>query len=603
MTQFRSAADAGDADLPPVLRSLRRMLRLAYEAEPKLLVVSFVIMSVSWLPEALGALWLKFLVDGVVDDDPDRIRWAAAGLAAAAAAGWLLRTIGGRVEMRFRDRATIELEAHVATLQGSIAVLEHHERPLYLDRLQLLREQVFLLNHLYPSLMSTVGSMGRLLIAVLLLMSVHASLVVLVLFAVPTVVASAKRAAVERKVEEHASPHRRLARHLFELATSPGPAKELRVGGLGPRVRDLREQAWQEWFHEVAHERRVSAAWYAAAWTLFGAAYVGAVVFVATGLDSPPGDVVLVLTAGAGLSRYVGVTVGQVEFLRWTLDASQRLVWLEGLADAHRHAEPARAPEALQDAIRFEGVSFAYPGTDRVVLDDVQLTMPAGSVVALVGENGAGKTTLVKLLCRFYDPTLGRITVDGVDLARIEPDEWRARLSGSFQDYFRFEYPFQRSVGVGDLERADDRDAVLVAAGRGGASDVVERLPQGTDTQLGVTWSGGVELSVGQWQKVALARGFMRDRPLVCVLDEPTAALDAETEHELFERFAAASRDASGDGRITVLVSHRFSTVRMADLIVVVDEAGIAEQGSHDELMAAGGLYAELYRTQAAGYR
>jgi ATP-binding cassette subfamily B protein len=603
VSSFRSAADAGDADLPPVLRSLRRMMRLAYEAEPRLLVVSFVVMSLAWLPEALGALWLKYLVDGVVDDDPGRIRWAAAGLAAAAAAGWLLRTIGGRVEMRFRDRATIELEAHVARLQGTIAVLEHHERPQYLDRLQLLREQVFLLNHLYPSLMSTIGSVGRLLIAVLLLMSVSPVLVVLVLFAVPTVVASAKRAAVERKVEEQASPYRRRARHLFELATAPGPAKELRVGELGPRVRDLRRASWQAWFDEVARERRISAAWYAAAWTVFGLGYVGAVVFVATVLDAGAGDVVLVLTAGAGLSRFVGVTVGQVEFLRWTLDASQRLVWLEGLAAAHDLEVPVDAPATLHDAMRFEGVSFAYPGTDRLVLRDVDLEVPAGSVVALVGENGAGKTTLVKLLCRFYDPTEGRITVDGTDLARIAPEDWRTRLSGSFQDYFRFEYPFQRSVGVGDLDRAEDREAVLVAAGRGGATDVVERLPNGTDTQLGVTWSGGVELSVGQWQKVALSRGFMRDRPLVCVLDEPTAALDAETEHTLFEGFAAASRAAASDGRITVLVSHRFSTVRMADLIVVVDDACIAEQGSHEQLMAAGGLYAELYETQAAGYR
>jgi ATP-binding cassette subfamily B protein len=603
MSSYRSAADADDGDLPPVLRSLRRLLRIAYDAEPRLLVASFLLMSIAWLPEALGALWLKHLVDGVLEDRPGQVRWAAAGLAAAAAAGWLLRTIGGRVEARFRDRATVELEAHVARLQGTIAVLEHHERPQYLDRLQLLREQVFLLNHLYPSLMSTTGSVGRLAIAVGLLVSVHPALVVLVLFAVPSVVASARRAAVERDVEERSSHHRRLARHLFELATEAGPAKELRVGALGPRMRELRREAWLAWYGEVARARRASAAWYAASWTIFGIGYVGSVVFVASGIDAPPGDVLLVLAAGAGLSRYVGVTVGQVEFLRWTLDASQRLVWLEGLAATHAVDAPVDAPERLEDAIRFEDVAFAYPGTDRLVLEGVDLTLPAGSVVALVGENGAGKTTLVKLLCRFYDPTSGRVTVDGTDLARIAPGGWRERLSGSFQDFFRFEYAFRRSVGVGDLARADDREAVLVAAGRGGATDVVDRLPSGIDTQLGVTWEGGVELSVGQWQKVALARGFMRDRPLVCVLDEPTAALDAETEHALFERFAAASRVAAVDGRITLLVSHRFSTVRMADLIVVVDGNRIAEQGTHDQLMAAGGLYAELYETQAAGYR
>jgi ATP-binding cassette subfamily B protein len=600
---LRSATTAGDTDLPGAGRSLRRLLRLAYDVEPRLLVVSFVIMSVAWLPDALGALWLKELVDGAVDGDASAIRWASAGLALAAAGGWLLRTIGSRVEMRFRDRATIELEAHVARLQGTIAVLEHHERPLYLDRLQLLREQVFLLNHLYPTLMGVLGSTGRLVIAVALLASVHPALVTLVLLAVPTVVASSKRAAVERAVEERTSHHRRLARHLFELATEAGPAKELRVGDLGPQLHERRRRAWQSWYDEVAAARWTSAAWYAAAWTVFALGYVGAVVFVAAGIEAPPGDVVLVLSAGAGLSRYVGVTVGQVEFLRWTLDASQRLVWLEELADAHAQEVAVDAPERLTDAVRFEGVDFAYPGTDRLVLRDVDLTIPAGSVVALVGENGAGKTTLVKLLCRFYDPTAGRITVDGTDLSRIDPRQWRERLSGAFQDFFRFEYPFGRSVGIGDLGRAHDRDAVLAAARRGGATDVLERLPAGVDTQLGVTWDGGVELSVGQWQKVALARGFMRDRPLVCVLDEPTAALDAETEHALFERFAAASRAAAGDGRITVLVSHRFSTVRMADLIVVVEGNRVAELGSHDELLAAGGTYAELYETQAAGYR
>jgi ATP-binding cassette, subfamily B, bacterial len=220
-----------------------------------------------------------------------------------------------------------------------------------------------------------------------------------------------------------------------------------------------------------------------------------------------------------------------------------------------------------------------------------------------VGENGAGKTTLVKLLCRFYDPTEGRITVDGVDLKHMPAREWRDRLSGAFQDFFRFEYDAQRSVGVGQLDRADDKVAVGAAVARAGADDVVARMPLGLDTQLGPTWNEGMELSIGQWQKLALARGFMRDDPLLCVLDEPTAALDAETEHSLFERFAAASRIASDDGRITVLVSHRFSTVRMADQIVVLEGTRVAESGTHDELMARGGLYAELYVMQAAAYR
>lgn len=224
-------------------------------------------------------------------------------------------------------------------------------------------------------------------------------------------------------------------------------------------------------------------------------------------------------------------------------------------------------------------------------------------MIAVVGDNGAGKSTLMKLLSRFYAPSAGRITVDGVDLQRLPAEQWRRRLAGAYQDFFNFELPAVHSVGVGDLVRSDDRSAVSRAVHRSGAVDVVDRLPAGLDTQLGPTWDGGVELSFGQWQKIALARGFMREDTLLQVLDEPTAALDAETEHALFESFVAQARRTEGRGRITLLVSHRFSTVRMADLILVLQGSRLVEVGSHQELMAAGGPYAELYGIQAAGYR
>jgi ATP-binding cassette subfamily B protein len=239
-----------------------------------------------------------------------------------------------------------------------------------------------------------------------------------------------------------------------------------------------------------------------------------------------------------------------------------------------------------------------------VVLDDVSLTLPAGSVVAIVGENGAGKTTLVKLLAKMYEPSSGSIWLDDTPLARVPAGEWRARLAGAFQDFFRFEFRAGHTVGLGDVLRMDNEPAVMTAVDRAGAADVVVRLTSGLDTQLGPTWPGGVELSFGQWQKLALARGFMRDEPLLLVLDEPTAALDAETEHALFERYAAAAHGntGTGNGRITILISHRFSTVRMADLIVVLDGARLVEVGTHKELMAKRGQYAELYSIQAAAY-
>src|SRR5213078_2994597 len=285
------------------------------------------------------------------------------------------------------------------------------------------------------------------------------------------------------------------------------------------------------------------------------------------------------------------------------MDGSRRLAWLEDYAASLASHADRPVPGALARGIRLEGVSFAYPATSRLVLDDVSVTLPAGAIVAIVGENGAGKTTLVKLLAKMYEPTSGSILVDETPLARMRADEWRARLAGAFQDFFRFEFRARHTVGLGDVPRMDDEAAVIGAVDRAGASDVIARLASGLDTQLGPTWPGGVEVSFGQWQKLALARGFMRERPLLLVLDEPTAALDAETEHALFERYAAAAGHDGADGRITLLVSHRFSTVRMASLIVVLDGARLVEMGSHDALMAHGGQYSQLYGIQAAAYR
>jgi ATP-binding cassette subfamily B protein len=333
---------------------------------------------------------------------------------------------------------------------------------------------------------------------------------------------------------------------------------------------------------------------------------VAAIVFVAAGLDAPAGNTLLVVAAGSRLSQYLAATVGEVGFLRgiW-VDSSRRLAWLEDYAASQLMNADQAVPDRLTKGLRFDHVSFRYPGTERFVLDDVDLVLPAGRVIAIVGENGAGKSTLVKLIARMYEPTSGHITADGVDIARMPVPGWRARLAGAFQDFFRYELRAITSVGVGDVARHDDAAAVGRAVDSAGATEMVDHLPRGLETQLGAGWHEGSEVSFGQWQKLALARGFMRDDPLVQVLDEPTAALDAETEHELFEGFASAARggEARDDGRITIFVSHRFSTVRMADVIVVLDGARVVEMGSHDELMATNGQYAELYTIQAGAYR
>ena len=604
MTSSEAPARAEDRleALPPALPSMWRVTKLGYRHEPGLLVAAFTLTVLGAVPDALIALWLKLLGQGVVAADRTLLLVACLGLAASSAATWFLRVVSARVTRRFRDRVTIALESHVARLQASVPTIAHQERPVLLDRLSVLRDEIFVLDHLYMSMFTTAGWVLRLAVTVGLLVSIHPALALLAVAALPTVLTSTWRPGVERAVQESVAVHQRLARHLFATATTAPPGKEVRVTGTGPRLAAQRREAWERMYRPMAHARTVSAAWHAAGWAVFGFGYVGAVVFVASGLRAGAGSVLLVLAAGARLSAYIGATVGEIGFLRgiW-MDGSQRLAWLEDYAAAFDEAADADPPARLQRGIRFEHVSFAYPGTDRRVLDDVTLDLPAGSVVAVVGENGAGKSTLVKLLAKLYTPDEGAITVDGVPLARLRTEAWRSRLAGAFQDFFRFELRASASVGVGDLPRVDDPAAVGGAVERAGAADVVDRLPAGLGTQLGPAWPDGVEVSFGQWQKVALARGFMRDDPLVLVLDEPTAALDAETEHALFERYAQASTGA--DGRVTILVSHRFSTVRMADLIVVLDGARVAEVGSHAELMARGGPYSELYAIQAAAYR
>ena len=602
MPSLDGKATPTDDDLPPALSSMWRLCKLGYQHEPALMFVAFALSLLSALPDALLALWFKLLAEGVLQHHRGTVRIALGGLALSGVATWFLRTVSTRVQRRFRDRVTIALESHVARLQASVVTIAHQERPDYLDRLSVLRDQVFVLDHMYMSVFSTAGWILRLGVTVVLLASISPVLVLLALFALPPVLTSSWRPAVERIAQERVASFDRLARHLFMTATTAPPGKEVRVTGIGPDLAVDRRQAWERYYGPISASRWGSAVWHALAWAVFGLAYTGAVILVASGFHRRSPDVLLVLAAGSRLSAYIGATVGEIGFLRgiW-MDGARRLAWLEDYAAAVGAAADLPVPERIDEGIRLERVSFSYPGSSRKVLEDVDLSLPAGVVVALVGDNGAGKTTLVKLLSKLYEPTEGRILVDGAELRRMPADEWRARLSGAYQDFFRFEFHARQSVGVGDVPRIDHEPAVVAAVDRAGATDVIDGLAAGLDTQLGPTWPEGVEVSFGQWQKLALARGFMRDEPLLLVLDEPTAALDAETEHALFERYAAAVRGATG--RITVLVSHRFSTVRMADLIVVLDGARVAEVGSHEELMARGGQYAELYAIQAAAYQ
>jgi ATP-binding cassette subfamily B protein len=592
------------ADLPPAVPSMWRLCRLGFRHEPRLMAAAVALSQLEALPDALLALWFMLLGLGVTEGRPGLVAGAALGLGLSATATWFLRTVSTRVQRRFRDKVTIALEAHVARLQATVATIAHHERPEYLDRLSVLRDQVFVLDHMYMSLFATGGWVLRVAVTLVLLASVHPALLLLGAFALPAAWTATWRPKFENAAQERRAQPHRLAAHFFATLTTAPPGKEVRVTGNAAELAARRREAWELGYRPVAAARRASAAWHAAAWAVFGLGYAGGIVFVSAGLGAPAPAVLLVLAAGARLSSYVSATVAELGFLRgFWMDGARRLAWLENYAaslDAGADVDP---PAGLSEGIRIDHVSFAYPGTPRLVLEDVSLFLPAGAVVAIVGENGAGKTTLVKLLSKMYEPAAGAILIDGRPLARMRADAWRERMAGAFQDFCRFELLARQTVGVGDVPRVDEEPAVAAAVDRAGAGDVVARLASGLGTQLGPTWPGGVEVSFGQWQKLALARGFMRDAPLLLVLDEPTAALDAETEHALFERYAAAARERRAGGRITLLVSHRFSTVRMADLIVVLDGARVVESGTHEELMRNGRQYAELYRIQAAGYR
>nr|MDQ2831893.1 ABC transporter ATP-binding protein/permease [Chloroflexota bacterium] len=259
-------------------------------------------------------------------------------------------------------------------------------------------------------------------------------------------------------------------------------------------------------------------------------------------------------------------------------------------------AHPIPVPQPVHGDIAFEGVTFGYEGSDRTVLKDVSFTIKPGETVAIVGRNGAGKTTLFKLLCRLYDPTAGRVLIDGHDIRDYDPDEIRKTIGVMLQDYVTYQSTARENIGVARVDLMDDQAAVATAAERSGVAPVIERLPKGYDTQLGKWFDEGVNLSGGEWQKVAMARAFMRDAPIL-ILDEPTAALDAQAEFELFQRLRALAR-----GHTTVFISHRFSTVRLADRIIMLENGELIEQGTHDELMALDGRYAHLFTLQAASY-
>lgn len=590
------------------LRAYGVLITLGFRAAPFQATMQLLLGMASQLAGPATAFGAKLLVDAAID------RNTGLGLAAAVA---LALTMGLNLVaviyycdcvFGVLDRSGALATRRLIQLLGGTHGLAHHERPEYLDQVQRIREEH---DRLAGMVNATAGILraGIALAATgILLARVHPLLLLLPVFGAFSFWLGNRSRDLEIAAQEATSEPERLRRHLFEVGTAAAQGKELRMAGLSAVLLHRHHQVSDSVLRVRDRATWLGALLGAADGLISGLAFAGAIVLVlvlAVGGEATPGDVVLTVTLAAQMNILVFIAIAYGNQLLRVLKVARRFLWLEEYARGAARVvpDPAPVPERLANGIELRNVTFRYPGGERPVLDRVSLHLPAGKVVALVGENGAGKTTLIKLLCDFYQPDSGEVLVDGLELARIAPDAWRGRLSAAFQDFSKFEFLTRETVGVADLPRIDDRDAVAGALARAGATGVLSTLPGGLDTQLGTAWENGVDLSGGQWQKLALGRGLMRCDPLLVVFDEPTAALDAPTEHALFERFAAAARAGHNRGTITLLVSHRFSTVRMADLIVVLDQGRVLEHGSHQELMAMRGLYAELYELQSQAYR
>jgi ATP-binding cassette subfamily B protein len=589
------------------LRNIMPLLRMVWETSPPLVVGSTVFrLFRALLP--LAMLWVsKLIIDGVV-------AWITRGggilagiwkLVALELALAIASDVLGRANTlcdsllgdRFTNRVSVRLIEHASRLD-----LASFEDPVFYDKLDRARRQ-------------TTGRMG--LLAALLnigqdavtLASLSAGLIVfspwlMVLLAaavIPSFLGETHFTSLAYSILYKRTPERRKLDYLRLLGASSQSAKEVKIFGLGAYL----SKHYDEVSAEIFKENKVLA---------MRRAFLGSVLnVVSTGGYYGAYAVVLARTlAGA-------VSLGSFTFLTGAFnrsrayierilsgfnDISEQAVFLKDLFDffamqptirAAPHAIPA--PRPIRQGFEFRHVGFAYAGSDRMVIQDINFTLHLDEKLAVIGENGAGKTTLVKLLARLYDPTEGQILLDGTDLREYDVDDLRREIGVIFQDYMRYDLLVRENIGFGKVEALDNQLLMESAAVKSLAKGVIDRLPNGYDQMVGRRFEGGVDLSGGEWQKFALARAYMRDAQLL-ILDEPTATLDARAEYQVFQRFSELTR-----ARMAVLISHRFSTVRMADRILVLADGSIQEQGSHEQLLSLGGRYAELFELQAAGYR
>ncbi|MCZ0204445.1 ABC transporter ATP-binding protein [Streptomyces sp. UMAF16] len=606
----------------------RRLLAMAWRIDHRRLLKAIALMLVGLLATPAVALVIRRFANAVVRHDSGRAADLALVIAGLLLCELMMTHFAHLFHFELGELMETALYDEIITLSNGSARIDHLDSPDFSDTMGLVREDLVRTRHALEAVLLLGGLGLQLVVTTALLSSVDPWLVLLPLAAVPPVLISNRAHRINERAKEETAAPSRLSRHLFEVATTASSIKELRLYAAQETVLARQAKALEEANNWRWRAFRRGAYLRAAGQSLFALTFGGAVlVVVNAALDGRTtiGDIILVITLAVQVSMQVASALALHTKLQGAGRTFERLQEVrEQVADEVVPAAGTTGPSGttatspstaaatatatlapvMRDGIRLEGVGFRYPDSDRAVLEDVSLHIPAGASLALVGENGAGKSTLVKLLCGLYRPTSGRILVDGVDIAALPPDAWRSRIAMLFQDFARLELRLRDNVGVGDVARVDDDAALHAALTAARAGAVMDRLPDGLESLLGHEFGQGAELSGGQWQTLGLARASMRTDPLLLALDEPASALDASAEHALFERYLDQSRQARRrSGAVTLFVSHRFSTVRTADRIVVLQNGGVLEEGGHDALVARGGLYADLYGLQARVYR
>jgi ATP-binding cassette subfamily B protein len=596
--------------------ALPRVLELVWEASPRITLTLFAGTIVAGVIPAGSAYTSKLLINAVVagirvhaDHLPDRTVLSAGPLHTPVittveaivvlaivqlllfALSSLLQTLRNITQQLLQNAVTVRIQLMVMEKAASLD-LAFYEDPAHYDLLR--RAQNDSINRPVMMISTAFGLVQTALTFVTmiaLLLGVSPLLALLALASpIPAFIADTRYGWRGYNIARWGSRLLRRMNYLVQLVTTDSYAKEVKLFELGDyfiqRYRLIAEAFYGSQRRLLTRRYSIGFAWGLLSTLATSITYLY-VALQAIAARLTLGDLTLYTTAAQSVQGSIqGILSGFSGMYEHNLYLNNLFELMESKPALTAPVNPRPLPQPLRGEITFDSVSFAYPGAEGNALTDLSFTARPGETIAVVGRNGAGKTTLFKLICRLYDPTGGRILIDGVDIRDLEPDELRAQIGGMFQDY-----------GLGHLPALNDRPAIETAATRGGADELIETLPEGYDTALGKWFDAGVNLSGGEWQKVALARAYMRDAQLL-ILDEPTAALDARAEYEVFVRFAELI-----GGRMAILISHRFSTVRMADRIVVLQNGTITEQGTHEQLLQNSGLYAELFDMQAAGYR